>query len=277
MPSERHSFSYDYVRLYPKEQIGLHRQSAWELSLVVTGSGMRFIGDTTEPFRSGEVVIIPPEIPHCWYFDGDDTTPDGKIENITLLLTGDFLDNCSRNFPELHRCVENLKKNREAMKYDGPQSKTIASILKSMRMQSDVERLSSTIRLLAMIPPADKAHTVGRYKETDKKKERLDMIRIFVTCNVQRNISLDAVVRHVGMNKSAFCTFFKQATGKTFIAYLNEYRVGQACQLLRQGHLSISEVCYHVGFTDIPYFNRTFRKYKGCSPSQYLNGESSKS
>ncbi len=273
MPPEKHSFSYDYVRLYPKEQIGLHRQPSWELSLVLTGSGMRLIGDTTEPFQSGEVVIIPPEIPHCWYFDGDDTAADGKIENITLMFTEDFLDSCSRNFPELHPCVENLKKNREALKYDGPQAVTIASILKSMCGQSDVERLSSIIRLLAILPSADKAHTVGRYREMDKKQERLDMIRIFVTCNAQRNISLDDVVRHVGMNKSAFCTFFRQSTGKTFISYLNEYRIELACRLLKQENIPVSEVCYHVGFTDIPYFNRTFRKHKGCSPSQYRCGQ----
>ncbi len=41
--------------------------------------------------------------------------------------------------------------------------------------------------------------------------------------------------------------------------------------------MSISEVCYHVGFTGILYFNRTFRKYMGCSPSQYLSVESGKS
>ena len=95
------------------------------------------------------------------------------------------------------------------------------------------------------------------------------MIRIFVTCNAYRNISLDDVVRHVGMNKSAFCTFFKQSIGKTFITYLNEYRIELACQLLKQENISISEICYHVGFTDIPYFNRVFKKHKGCSPSQY--------
>ncbi len=273
MPLEKHSFSYDHVRLYPEEQIGLHRQPSWELSLVVIGSGMRLIGDTTEPFRSGEVVIIPPDIPHCWYFDGGDTAPDGRIENITLLFTEDFLDNCSQNFSELRRCVENLRKNREALRYDGSQSRTIAAILKSMNGQSDVERLSSIIRLLAILPSADKAHTVGRYREMDKRQERLDMIRIFVTCNVQRNISLDDVVRHVGMSKSAFCTFFRQSTGKTFITYLNEYRIELACRLLRQEDMPVSEVCYHAGFTDIPYFNRTFRKHKGCSPSQYRCGQ----
>ena len=89
-----------------------------------------------------------------------------------------------------------------------------------MYKQNEVERLSSIIRLLAILPLADKTHIVGKYKERDRKQERLDMIRVFITCNAYRNISLDDVVRHVGMNKSAFCTFFKQSIGKTFITYL---------------------------------------------------------
>ena len=266
---EKQSFLYDYVRLSPKEQIGLHRQSSWELTLVVIGSGIKLIGDTIEPFQSGEVVIIPPEIPHCWYFNGNNTDTEGKIVNITLSFTNEFLDHCSKAFPELRRYIEDLKKNQEALKYNDSQSIAIASILKSINEQNEVERLSSLIKLLAILSLVDKAHTVGKYKEKDRKQERLDMIRIFVTCNAYRNISLDDVVRHVGMNKSAFCTFFKQSIGKTFITYLNEYRIELACQLLKQENISISEICYHVGFTDIPYFNRVFKKHKGCSPSQY--------
>lgn len=269
---EKQSFSYDYVRLSPQEQIGLHRQPSWELTLIVIGSGIKLIGDTTEPFQSGEVVIVPPEIPHCWYFNGSNTDAKGNIVNITLTFTNEMLDRCSQCFPELYRYVEDLKGNRDALKYNGSQSAAIASILKSMCKQNEVERLSSFIRLLAVLPLTDKTLVVGKYKDKDRKQERLDMIRVFVACNAYRNISLDDVVRHVGMNKSAFCSFFKQATGKTFIAYLNEYRIEQACRLLKKKEISISEICYQVGFTDIPYFNRVFRKNKGCSPSQYRSG-----
>lgn len=48
--SERRSFTFENVHLAPDEQIGLHQQSTWELSYVIVGSGMRLIGDMTEPF-----------------------------------------------------------------------------------------------------------------------------------------------------------------------------------------------------------------------------------
>lgn len=269
MQTKLQSFSYDFVRLLPQEQIELHQQSSWEVTLIVNGSGMKFIGDTAEAFQQGEVVIIPPEIPHCWYFNHDDTNENGQIVNITVSFTDDFLARCASSFPELAPSVKNLKNIHEALKYNPSQAERIKSFLQLMLNQNEVERLSTMIQLLAVLAHPHEAHIVSQYKQIDKKQERLNRVRVFVICNAHRNISLDDIVRHVGMNKTAFCAFFKRATGKTFVSYLNAYRIELACQLLKQPNKSISEIGYHVGFTDIPYFNRVFKKEKGCSPSEY--------
>ena len=80
------------------------------------------------------------------------------------------------------------------------------------------------------------------------------------------------IAEHVGMNRSSFCTFFKKATGQTYITYLNKLRVDRACYLLRQGKFNVTEVCYMVGFNDVPYFNRCFRNNRGMSPKDYADG-----
>lgn len=267
--SEEHSFFFNNVSLSPNEQIGLHRQPSWELSYIILGSGMRLIGDTTEPFQCGEVVMIPPDIPHCWFFNNNDIDSNGRISNITITFTNEFLNNCSSVFPELRQYIERLKKVRDAVKFDKRNADLIAFILKSMCNQSDVERLMSMIKLLTIISSTDDVHIVGVYKKINKEHERLNMIHTYVICNATRDISLDHIVRHVGMNRSAFCVFFKRTTGKTFISYLNEHRVELACQLLIQKKMSVSEICYQVGFTNIPYFTRTFKKIKGCSPTKF--------
>lgn len=269
-PSGKHSFFFDSVHLAPEEQIGQHEQSTWELSHIIVGSGMRLIGDETEPFQSGEVILIPPEILHCWYFDGNVTDAHGRIANITITFGNDFLDNCATLFPELGEHIEKLKKKQDAVKFGREKAASIAAILEEMRDLDDAGRIAPMIRLLLLLADEGEERVVGKHQKTNREKNRLNQIQIYVICNAKRNIMLDDVAHHVGMNRASFCIFFKKATGKTFVTYLNEYRVELACRLLEQQKMAVSEVCYQVGFNDVPYFNRVFKRLKGVPPTEYI-------
>lgn len=64
-----------------------------------------------------------------------------------------------------------------------------------------------------------------------------------------------------------FCRIFKKITGRTFIEFLNLYRVNQAEKLLRSSDLPITEIAEQVGFCNINYFDKKFKQYKRYSPS----------
>ena len=82
-------------------------------------------------------------------------------------------------------------------------------------------------------------------------------------------ISLDDIAAEVGMNRSAFCTYFKRHKGMTFSQFVTQYRLNTACGLLKHSQKSVSEICYLVGFSDLPHFIRVFTKEKGVSPGRY--------
>lgn len=267
--TENHSYTFDCVHLAPDEQIGSHQHSTWELSYVITGAGMRTIGDMTEPFSSGEVVLVPPGISHCWYFDNKVTDTEGKIENITLLLDNTFLNNCAALGSELSEYADRFKKNTSAVKFTKEKSGAIIGILKKMCGENAAERIASIIKLIILIGESGGMKVVGKSQKTDKEKERMKQIQTYVVCNAKRNITLDDVARHIGMNRTSFCIFFKRTTGQTFVTYLNEHRIRLACQLLRQKKMSVSEICYAVGFNDVPYFNRVFKRCNGVTPRKY--------
>ena len=67
MEPQNNSFNYANVHLPPEKQIGMHQQDTWELSYVIVGAGKRVIGDTTSYFTNGDLVFIPPCIPHCCF------------------------------------------------------------------------------------------------------------------------------------------------------------------------------------------------------------------
>ena len=70
------------------------------------------------------------------------------------------------------------------------------------------------------------------------------------------------------MTPISFNRFIKKRTGKTFIEYVNDTRIGYASRWLIEKELSISEIAYLCGF-NIANFNRVFKKAKNCTPSEY--------
>jgi len=269
------SFRFDSVHLSPKEQIGLHRQESWELSYIIKGSGTRLVGEKSEPFSSGEVVLIPPEIPHCWYFDGEDVDTRGRIANITVVFEDSFLEKCREAFPELSSTIGNITAIKDARMLGREKSQKVGRILEAMRDQDDAARVVSFLGVLLELSRGGTDRVVGTRTTQTREAKRLSDIQIYVICNSHREITLEEIARYSGMNKSAFCTFFKKATGMTFVEYLNSYRVKMACQMLQRPGTGISDACYQAGFGSVPYFCRVFRQATGMPPGQWKKRMSS--
>jgi AraC-like DNA-binding protein len=71
------------------------------------------------------------------------------------------------------------------------------------------------------------------------------------------------------MSPVSFNRFIKKRTGKTFVEYVNDTRIGFASRWLIEEKLSIAEIAYKCGFNNIANFNRIFKKSKKCTPSHY--------
>ena len=104
---------------------------------------------------------------------------------------------------------------------------------------------------------------------SSEAEERLQRINIFISCNYNRDINVDVIARHVGMNRSSLCTFFRRQTGKTIIEAVNARRFEVATNLLHHQDLSIQQVCFMSGFKDVPYFFRLFKQRFGITPKSY--------
>jgi len=83
------------------------------------------------------------------------------------------------------------------------------------------------------------------------------------------NLSLESVAESISLSPHYFSRLFSGQVGKTFIDYLTDLRMAKACQLLREGRLSIKEVSSAVGYTDPNYFSRIFKKIIGQTPTEY--------
>src|SRR6266511_947770 len=82
-------------------------------------------------------------------------------------------------------------------------------------------------------------------------------------------LDLDTIARAAGYSKYHFARSFSSAYGETPAAYLTRRRVERAKSLLRTANLTVTEVCFMVGFESLGSFSSRFRRLVGVTPSDY--------
>ena len=91
----------------------------------------------------------------------------------------------------------------------------------------------------------------------------------YIQYNYASNIGVADIARYVGISRSQLYRAFLQQFGVSPHAYLQTYRINEACSLLRDPAYSVAEVAGSVGFNDPLYFSRVFKSIKGVTPSDY--------
>ena len=103
----------------------------------------------------------------------------------------------------------------------------------------------------------------------------------YIHTHYRREIALDQICHHLGLNKCYFCSLFKRSTELTFSQFLNRVRVEASKQYLIHSTDSVLEVALATGFNNHNYFSSTFKKIVGISPinfrNKYANGRCSPS
>ena len=87
--------------------------------------------------------------------------------------------------------------------------------------------------------------------------------------NYTRDVQLEEAAQLVNLNKSSFCRYFKLRTHKTFSEFLNGIRIVHACKLLTNYNMTVSRICYEVGYNNISHFNRQFKRITGLTAKEY--------
>jgi AraC-like DNA-binding protein len=99
--------------------------------------------------------------------------------------------------------------------------------------------------------------------------DKMKMVYDYVQKNFTEKISLEDLSNVANMTTITFNRFIKKRTGKPFVKYINDIRIGYAARWLVEKDLSISEIAFKSGFNNLANFNRSFKTIKNRTPSQY--------
>ena len=107
------------------------------------------------------------------------------------------------------------------------------------------------------------------FQRQQRALERLRPLFEHLEGNFSDPIQVQEAARICGMSESHFMSFFKRATGQSFMAYLNHCRIERAQALLVMTDKSVSDIGQEMGFCDQSYFGTVFRKLVGMTPATY--------
>lgn len=266
---KNHSFFFISQHITPELEAKMHRHEAWELYFVTHGNGIRMTGDTLMPFTEGDVVLIPPSMPHYWEYRPESANDDGEIAYLMVAFSPELVDKCMTVFPEIKNRLYGQILPTEALKYGSGSSVEIRHSLTRMNNLDDIGRLSEMIRLLPFVFTTKDHSLIGKPVRIERDIRRMQQVAEYVMAHYVHTITLDDIASHVGMNRSAFCTFFKRNKGMTFSQYVTQYRLETACDLLKNSQKQVSEICFATGFNDLPHFIRVFASTYGLSPTKF--------
>ena len=97
----------------------------------------------------------------------------------------------------------------------------------------------------------------------------MKLILKYIENNYMNKITIEEIAKEVGLSQSHFMKYFKNTMGTSFIDYLNDYRLTMASRLLLSSDSSILVISEEVGYDNLSYFNRAFKKRYGMTPSAY--------
>jgi two-component system response regulator YesN len=92
----------------------------------------------------------------------------------------------------------------------------------------------------------------------------------YINFNLENQLTLHTIASTLHVNPSVLSRKFKEDTTMNIIEFINHNRVEEAKFYLQQGNTSITEVAFMVGFNDLNYFTRVFKKITSFTPSQYI-------
>ncbi len=245
-----------------------HYHPEFELVYVEADAGIRHVGRHISTYTQNDLVFIGGNVPHLNF----DYRLRSEYHQIVIQLRTDFLGTAIGITPELGGIARLFREASYGIAFSGETKKQVAAMIKEMTGVTAFEQLLRLIGVLQRLADSRERELLNSDLEHQqfilKDKIRMGAVYEYIDSHYDRNPDVNLVARKVNLTTAAFCRYFKRQTNMTFTAFVNQYRIERAKNLLMQG-ANVSETCYAVGLESLSYFNKLFRELAGENPSDF--------
>lgn len=259
-----------FDRIKKEFDFPLHYHPEIEINFVIKGKGnKRIIGDHIGEIDDLELVMVGPQLPHCWI---NHKCKAKKIHEITVQFNQDFFDGPLIK-RRIMKPIDKLVKNSiRGILFSQQTAEKLKDRFINLSKISGFEAFIEMMYILNELAVAENYTILSSYSvnyETFSDNDSMKSIHDYVHKNFDKKITLEEVASLVNMSAVTFNRFIKKRSGKTFISYLNEIRVGYAGRWLIEEDMTVSEIAFESGFNNIANFNKIFKNLKKCTPSEF--------
>ena len=252
-----HNKSISVTRYQNKPLVNIwHYHEQVELVCIIKGYGTRFIGDNIKKYEPGDIVMIGENLPHMWQEELTDEKQIFDSDVVAVHLGTSFISSGVMNLPEYSSIKKLIEYSIQGIYF--PDVQSVMKKFATLDQLSGFQQFTLVTEILNDLSSRknfQKLTSEGFVEKlNNQKKGRLQLVHDYVMNNFRREIGLNSAANVANMNASSFSRYFKQTYGKTFTEYVNEIRVGYACNLVLEDDMGITQTCYQSGFNNISNF-----------------------
>lgn len=265
------SFMWEHDKLRgPYNMYSNHYHNTYEIYYLLSGKRYYFIKNRTYPISAGDLVLININEIHKSL---DANCP--SYERICINFKKDFVANMIQNTTDidLFSC---FSRNIHVLRLNMKDRDFIENLFFKMRKEykkraegCDTYIKIMLVEMLLYINRSinkTKTYSVG---DPNPVHNKVSEVVKYINTNYMRSVSLSSLSETFFISPYYLSRIFKEATGFTFIEYVNSVRTKEAQTLLRKTSLNITEIAEKVGYESATHFGRVFKNHTGCSPLKY--------
>jgi AraC-like DNA-binding protein len=254
-----------------------HRHKEIQITWVINGSGSLIVGNTMKYFQSGDLFVIGANQPHLFKCEPSFFEPNNrqKIHSLNIFFNPSGFISHLLLFPEMVSIKKFIESTSFGIKASGKNAAKLAEHFLKISNAAAGFRLAYFIELLQVM--ANYRHweylSAQFYATTitDSEGLRMNEIYRYTIDHFTENLTLQEIASVACLTPQSFCRYFKKNTNKTYVHFLNEVRINEACKRFMEMNFdSIGNVAYQCGFNTVVSFNRVFKSIMNKTPKDFI-------
>lgn len=271
-------YYYDEINRYHEKSVEWHWHNGLELSFAITGPVEFYTGEERTQLQSGDALFINQGVIHRF------ASGSGAVV-VNYIFSPEFIANPGSQIHTKY-VLPVLLSSLPYERIEGGNAQGQVILKNLIRMQNELEiqadawelRVKNCVlnawdELYRMLRDRLACGYPNRTKSESRTYARIRRMLNYIHGHYREELSLDQIAAAADISKSEALRCFKAGLHTTPAAYLTEYRLGCAKDLLQNGGYTVQQVALECGFDNSSYFCKVFKKYLGISPLEFCRAD----